>query len=104
MHIVKEKIFELKETRAQQTKQSITKQAFSNLLFVSIAEKLAYFFNPFIDSAITSIFRDSSVQAAIGFFVPIITIISLVRVVIMGVQILCAQYRGLGSDSRCART
>ena len=98
MHIVKEKIFELKEARAQQTKQSITKQAFSNLLFVSIAEKLAYFFNPFIDSAIVGIFLDSSIQAAIGFFVPIITIISLVWVVIMGVQILCAQYRGRGDN------
>ena len=65
---------ELKEARAQQTKQRITKQAFANLLFVSIAEKLAYFFNPFIDSAITGIFLESSVQAAIGFFVPIITI------------------------------
>ena len=93
---------ELKEVHAQQTKQRITKQAFANLLFVSIAEKLAYFFNPFIDSAITGIFLDSSVQAAIGFFVPIITIISLVWVVIMGVQILCAQYRGRG-DSKSMR-
>ena len=93
-----DKNLELKEARAQQTKQRITKQAFANLLFVSIAEKLAYFFNPFIDSAITGIFLDSSVQAAIGFFVPIITIISLVWVVIMGVQILCAQYRGRGDN------
>ncbi len=98
MSIVNEKVFELNEARAQQVKQSITKQAFANLLFVGIAEKLAYFFNPFIDSAITGIFLDESIQAAIGFFVPIITIISLVWVVIMGVQILCAQYRGRGDN------
>lgn len=39
-----EKIFDMKEARAQQIKQGITKEAFANLLFVSIAEKLAYFF------------------------------------------------------------
>ena len=38
------KIFELKEARAQQTKQVIIKKSFFNLMFVSIAEKLAYFF------------------------------------------------------------
>ena len=80
-----EKIFDMRNARAQQTKQRITRKAFSNLLFVSIAEKLAYFFNPFIDSTITGIFLDSNIQAAIGFFVPIITIISLVWVVIIGV-------------------
>ena len=41
-----DKNLELKESRAQQTKQKITEQAFANLLFVSIAEKLAYFFQP----------------------------------------------------------
>lgn len=41
---------------------------------------------------------DSTIQAAIGFFVPIITIISLVWIVIIGVQILCAQYRGRGDN------
>ena len=98
MNFVNEKSFDLKDTRAQQTKQIVTKQAFANLLLVSIAEKLAYFFNPFIDGAITGIFLDEEVQAAIGFFVPIITIVSLVWVVIMGVQILCAQYRGRGDN------
>ena len=92
------KNFDIKEARAQQVKQCLTNKAFTNILFVSIAEKLAYFFNPFIDSAITGIFLDSSIQAAIGFFVPIITIISLVWVIIMGVQILCAQYRGRGDN------
>ncbi|MBR1646830.1 MAG: hypothetical protein IJ685_08645 [Selenomonadaceae bacterium] len=47
---------ELKESHARQIKQTIIKKSFFNLLFVSIAEKLAYFFNPFIDSAITGIF------------------------------------------------
>ena len=98
-----EKNFDIKEARAQQTKQRLTKKAFTNLLFVSIAEKLTYFFNPFIDSTITGIFLDSKIQAAIGFFVPIITIISLVWVVIIGVQILCAQYRGRG-DNKSMRT
>lgn len=93
---------DIKDARAQQVKQSLTTKAFTNLLFVGIAEKLVYFFNPFIDSTITGIFLDSSIQAAIGFFVPIITIISLVWVVIMGVQILCAQYRGRG-DSKSMR-
>jgi len=69
---------DIKDARAQQVKQSLTTKAFTNLLFVGIAEKLVYFFNPFIDSTITGIFLDSSIQAAIGFFVPIITIISLV--------------------------
>ncbi|MBD3878994.1 MAG: hypothetical protein SR1Q5_04820 [Quinella sp. 1Q5] len=96
MNALAELNLEIKNARAQQTKQAIIKKSFTNLLFVSIAEKLAYFFNPFIDSAIVGIFLDSSIQAAMGYFVPIITIISLVWVVIMGVQILCAQYRGRG--------
>lgn len=98
MPTLKELDLEIKTARAQQTKQLIIKKSFTNLLFVSIAEKLAYFFNPFIDSAITGIFLEEKIQAAMGYFVPIITIISLVWVVIMGVQILCAQYRGRGDN------
>ena len=98
MNNLQELNLEIKNIRAQKTKQIIIKKSFTNLLFVSVAEKLAYFFNPFIDSAIVGIFLDSSIQAALGFFVPIITIISLVWIVIMGVQILCAQYRGRGDN------
>ncbi len=67
-------------------------------MFVSIAEKFAYFFNPFIDSAITALFLESEVQAAMGFFLPVITVISFVWIIIMGVQIICAQYRGRGDN------
>lgn len=98
MDISHERNLEIKNIRAQQTKQTVIKKSFTNLLFVSIAEKLAYFFNPFIDSAIVGIFLDSSIQAAMGFFVPIITIISCFWIIIMGVQILCAQYRGRGDN------
>lgn len=98
MDLLHERDLEIKNIRAQQTKQTVIKKSFANLLFVSIAEKLAYFFNPFIDSAIVGIFLDSSIQAAMGFFVPIITIISLVWIIIIGVQILCAQYRGRGDN------
>ena len=98
MSISEERNLEIKNIRAQQIKQTLIKKSFSTLLFVSVAEKLAYFFNPFIDSAIVGIFLDSSIQSALGFFVPIITIISLVWIVIMGVQILCAQYRGRGDN------
>ena len=43
---------------------------------------------------------DNEVQAAMGFFVPVITIINLIWVLIMGVQILCAQYRGRGESQK----
>ena len=98
MDVLHERNLEIKNIRAQQTKQTVIKKSFTNLLFVCVAEKLAYFFNPFIDSAIVGVFLDSSIQAAMGFFVPIITMISLVWIVIMGVQILCAQYRGRGDN------
>ena len=71
MSISEERNLEIKNIRAQQIKQTLIKKSFSTLLFVSVAEKLAYFFNPFIDSAIVGIFLDSSIQAALGFFVPI---------------------------------
>ena len=98
MDISRERNLKIKKIHAQQIKQTVIKKSFTNLLFVSIAEKLAYFFNPFIDSAIVGIFLNSSIQAAMGFFVPIITIISLVWIIIIGVQILCAQYRGRGDN------
>ena len=69
MDILRERNREIKNNRAQQTKQTVIKKSFTNLLFVSIAEKLAYFFNPFIDSAIVGVFLDSSIQAAMGYFV-----------------------------------
>ena len=56
MDILRERNREIKNNRAQQTKQTVIKKSFTNLLFVSIAEKLAYFFNPFIDSAIVGVF------------------------------------------------
>ena len=44
MDILRERNREIKNNRAQQTKQTVIKKSFTNLLFVSIAEKLAYFF------------------------------------------------------------
>ena len=62
MDLLHERDLEIKNIRAQQTKQTVIKKSFANLLFVSIAEQLAYFFNPFIDSAIVGIFLDSSIS------------------------------------------
>ena len=100
MNISQDANLKIKNIRAQQIKHYVTKKSFTNLLFVSIAEKLAYFFNPFIDTVIIGIFLSVEIQAAIGFFMPVITIISLVWVIIMGVQILCAQYRGHGDNEK----
>ena len=100
MDISQDANLKIKNIRAQQIKHYVTKKSFTNLLFVSIAEKLAYFFNPFIDTVIIGIFLSVEIQTAIGFFMPVITIISLVWVIIMGVQILCAQYRGHGDNEK----
>ncbi len=67
-----------------------------NLLILEFLSIVVYSLNNFIDTFFVGNFLGTESMAAGGFFTPMLTIISLVWVVIIGVQILCGRYIGTG--------
>lgn len=84
------------EQELRKNKLRLLRSSFFNLLSVEVLGVLVNSLNAFIDTAIVAKFLNTESMAAIGFFQPMLTIISLVWVIIIGLQILCSRYMGAG--------
>lgn len=87
------------ETSKQQTansKQAIIHKSLINLMSVEVLGAVVNSLNATIDTVVVGQFLDVDSMAAVGFFNPVLTIISLVWVIIIGLQITCGKYIGDG--------
>ena len=83
-------------TDLRKNKLRLLRSSFFNLLSVEVLGVLVNSLNAFIDTAVVAKFLNTDSMAAIGFFQPMLTIISLVWIIIIGLQILCSRYMGAG--------
>ncbi|MBR5089571.1 MAG: ATP-binding protein [Ruminiclostridium sp.] len=75
-------------------------KAFLRLLPVQIFEIMVFSINSFVDSIVTSHFLGTDGVAAIGFFIPVATVIGITDVLIFGTQILCGRHIGAGEGDK----
>ena len=84
------------DTDLRKNKLRLLRSSFFNLLSVEVLGVLVNSLNAFIDTSVVAKFLNTDSMAAIGFFQPMLTIISLVWIIIIGLQILCSRYMGVG--------
>ena len=75
---------------------NLVKKAYIRTLPVQVLAYVVAAVNSIIDGLITARFIGTQAMAAVGFFVPVCTIIGISQVVSIGVQILCSKYVGSG--------
>ncbi len=75
---------------------NLVKKAYIRILPVQVLACVVAAVNSIIDGLITARFIGTQAMAAVGFFVPVCTIIGISQVVSIGVQILCSKYVGSG--------
>ncbi len=77
-------------------KTQIIKQSFFSLMSVEILGAVVNSLNSTIDTVVIGQFLSVEAMAAVGFFSPMLTIISLVWIIIIGLQIICGKFIGKG--------
>ena len=80
----------------EQSKARLIKKSFLNLVSVEVLGVLVNSLNSMIDTVVIGRFLATDAMAAVGFFAPLLTLISLVWVIIIGLQIICGKYIGDG--------
>lgn len=91
---IQEAQLQLRTIFTLKTKAQLIRIGFMNMMLIEILQIVVNSLNNFIDAAITGKLLGTDTLAAVGFFQPMLTIISLEWVIIMGVQILCGKYIG----------
>ena len=78
------------------SRKKIIRQSFLSLMSVEVLAAVVNSLNATIDTVIIGQFLSVEAMAAVGFFSPMLTIISLVWIIIIGLQILCGRCIGDG--------
>ena len=79
---------------------NIIKKTYMRVLPVQIISLIVNAVNTMIDSMITGKYIGTEALAAIGFFVPVSTLISVSYVIITGIQIMCGRAIGSGNKKK----